>query len=459
MNDIKDRKLHRCTSGQKVWVKPEGFGERVDSFIAVQNTESPMFKDNLMETICERENLWKALRKVKSNKGCAGIDGMNVNELSHFLKENWIEIKSKLLAGKYIPEPVMRIEIPKSGGTGNRKLGIPCVLDRFIQQAILQTLQNKWDRKFSDNSYGFRPNRSARQAVLKAQSYLKSGYSYVVDIDLEKFFDRISHDRLMSRLAVEIGDKRVLKLIRLYLKAGIMENGLITTPTEGTPQGGPLSPFLSNIVLDELDKELERRKLKFVRYADDSNIYVKSLRSGKRVMSSVTSFICNRLKLRVNQSKSAVDLPPNRQFLGFTFTGGNTSNRRKISNKALKRFKSRVRHITRRNKGRSLEVVVNNLNKYLNGWKSYFGICETLSVLRDLDSWIRHRLRCLIWKQWKVYANRRKELMNRNVSESLSSYTAFSAKGPWRISSTKAVQLALNGKFFDSIGVVRLLTN
>jgi len=455
MNDIKDRKLHRCTSGQKVWVKPEGFGERVDSFIAVQNTESPMFKDNLMETICERENLWKALRKVKSNKGCAGIDGMNVNELSHFLKENWIEIKSKLLAGKYIPEPVMRIEIPKSGGTGNRKLGIPCVLDRFIQQAILQTLQNKWDRKFSDNSYGFRPNRSARQAVLKAQSYLKSGYSYVVDIDLEKFFDRISHDRLMSRLAVEIGDKRVLKLIRLYLKAGIMENGLITTPTEGTPQGGPLSPFLSNIVLDELDKELERRKLKFVRYADDSNIYVKSLRSGKRVMSSVTSFICNRLKLRVNQSKSAVDLPPNRQFLGFTFTGGNTSNR----SKALKRFKSRVRHITRRNKGRSLEVVVNNLNKYLNGWKSYFGICETLSVLRDLDSWIRHRLRCLIWKQWKVYANRRKELMNRNVSESLSSYTAFSAKGPWRISSTKAVQLALNGKFFDSIGVVRLLTN
>jgi RNA-directed DNA polymerase len=459
MNDTKDRKLQQCTSGQKVQMMFEGFGERVDSFIAIQNTESPMFKDNLMETVCERENLLKALRKVKSNKGCAGIDGMNVNELSGFLKENWVEVKSELLAGKYTPEAVMRIEIPKPGSTGIRKLGIPSVLDRFIQQAILQTLQNKWDRKFSDNSYGFRPKRSARQAVLKAQSYLKSGYSYVVDIDLEKFFDRISHDRLMSRLAVEIRDKRVLKLIRLYLKAGIMENGLITTPIEGTPQGGPLSPFLSNIVLDELDKELERRNLKFVRYADDSNIYVKSLRSGKRVMSSITSFICNRLKLRVNQSKSAVDIPANRQFLGFTFTNGKASNRRKISNKSLKRFKSRIRHITRRNKGQSLEVVVNNLNKYLNGWKSYFGICETLSVLRDLDSWIRRRLRCLVWKQWKVYANRRKELINRNVSESQSSQTAFSAKGPWRISGTKAVQLALNRKFFDSIGVVRLLTN
>ena len=386
MNDIKDRKLHRCTSGQKVWVKPEGFGERVDSFTAIQNTESPMFQENLMETICERENLWKALRKVKSNKGCAGIDGMKVNELSSFLKDNWIAIKSKLLAGKYIPEPVMRIEIPKPGGAENRKLGIPCVLDRFIQQAILQTLQNKWDRKFSENSYGFRPKRSAHQAVLKAQSYLKSGYSYVVDIDLEKFFDRISHDRLMSRLAVEISDKRLLKLIRLYLKAGVMENGLITTPTDGTPQGGPLSPFLSNIVLDELDKELERRKLNFVRYADDCNIYVKSLRSGKRVMNSISSFICNRLKLRVNQSKSAVDLPANRQFLGFTFTAGKASNRRKISNKSLNRFKSKIRHITRRNRGQSLEVVVINLNKYLNGWRSYFGICETHSVLRDLDS-------------------------------------------------------------------------
>jgi RNA-directed DNA polymerase len=459
MDDTKDRKLQQCTSGQKVQMMFEGFDERVDSFIANQDTEPPMFKDNLMETICERENLWKALRKVKSNKGCAGLNGMNVNELSSFLKENWIEIKSKLLVGKYIPEPVMRIEIPKAGGAGNRKLGIPCVLDRFIQQAILQTLQNKWDRKFSDNSYGFRPNRSAHQAVLKAQSYLKSGYSYVVDIDLEKFFDKISHDRLMSRLAVEIGDKRVLKLIRLYLKAGIMENGLITTPTEGTPQGGPLSPFLSNIVLDELDKELERRNLKFVRYADDSNIYVKSLRSGKRVMSSITSFICNRLKLRVNQPKSAVDAPANRQFLGFTFTEGKASNRRKISDKSLKRFKSRIRHITRRNKGQSLDTVVENLTKYLNGWRSYYGICETSSVLRDLDSWIRRRLRSLVWKQWKVFANRKKELIKRGILEELAVQTAYSTKGPWRISATKALQLVLNCKFFDSIGLPRLLIN
>ena len=459
MNDTKDRKLQECTSGRKVQVKPEGFGERVDSFVAIRDTEPPMFNGNLMGAICERKNLQQALKRVKSNKGKGGVDGMTVEELPVYLKENWLFIKTKLLAGRYVPRPVRRVEIPKAGSKEMRKLGIPTVLDRFIQQAILQVLQYKWDRTFSDSSFGFRPNRSAHQAILKAQEYLKSGYKFVVDLDLEKFFDRVSHDRLMSKLAGKISDKRVLVLIRLYLKAGIMDNGLVTTPTEGTPQGGPLSPFLSNIVLDELDKELEKRGLKFVRYADDSNIYVKSLRSGERVMKSISNFVTRRLKLKVNQSKSAVDVPAKRQFLGFTFTSGSQPDRRKISDKSLKRFKSRIRHITRRNKGRSLDAVVDDLTKYLNGWIGYFGICEAKSILRDMDSWIRHRLRCLIWKQWKVFAKRKKELIKRGVSESLAAQTAFSAKGPWRISGTKAVQLVLNCKFFDSAGVPKLLIN
>jgi len=456
---MKDRKLQQCTSGQKVQMMFEGFGERVDSFIAIQDTEPPMFNDEVMEVICERKNLQQALKRVKSNRGSAGIDKMTVDELPLFLKDNWLSIKSGLLAGKYIPRPIKRVEIPKPGSKEKRKLGIPCVLDRFIQQAILQVLQYKWDKIFSDKSFGFRPGRSAHKAIMKAQSYLVSGYNYVVDIDLEKFFDKVSHDRLMSKLAEKIEDKRVLKLIRLYLKAGIMENGLVSTPTEGTPQGGPLSPFLSNIVLDELDRELEMRGLKFVRYADDCNIYVKSLRSGIRVMESISNFVTNRLKLKVNKLKSAVDVPSNRQFLGFTFTVGRAPNRRKISDKSLKRFKSRIRHITRRNKGQSLDTVVENLTKYLNGWRSYYGICETSSVLRDLDSWIRRRLRSLVWKQWKVFANRKKELIKRGVLEELAAHTAYSAKGPWRISGTKALQLVLNCKFFDSIGLPRLLFN
>ncbi len=292
--------------------------------------------------------------------------------------------------------------------------------------------------------------------MAQAQAYLEQGDSYMVDIDLEKFFDRVCHDRLLSRLAQQIADKRVLTLIRAYLQAGILEDGLTTRPTEGTPQGSPLSPFLSNVVLDELDQELERRGLRFCRYADDCNIYVRSARAGARVMSSVSRFLTQRLKLQVNARKSAVDRPQNRSFLGFSFTGGKLPNRRKIASKTLTRFKARVKELTRRSQGRSLGQVIATLSAYLRGWLGYFGFCQTPAVLRDLDSWIRRRLRCLQWKQWKVYRRRKAELLKRGINPELAHLTAFSAKGPWRISHTQGVQMALNNRFFDQLGLLRL---
>ena len=383
-------------------VKPREPGARVDSSAARQPPERPMYGEHLMEEIVERGNMRAALRQVRANQGSPGVDAMRVDELPDFLKAHWLEIKDQLLQGTYQPQVIKRVEIPKPGSQEKRKLGIPCVLDRLIQQAILQVLQWRWDPTFSACSYGFRPGRSAHQAVAQAQSYIEQGYSYVVDIDVEKFFDRVCHDRLMSRLAERITDKRVLKLIRAYLHAGILEDGLITIPTEGTPQGSPLSPFLSNVVLDEFDKELEARGLRFCRYADDSNIYVRSARAGARVMTSISRFITQRLKLRVNSAKSAVDHPWNRSFLGFSFTGGKRPKRRKIAPKALVRFKARVKALTKRNQGRSLKHVITTLSTYLRGWIGYFGFCQTPAVLRDLDSWIRHRLRCLQWKHWKT---------------------------------------------------------
>ena len=381
---------------------------------------------------------------------------MTVDELAGHLKANWSSIKQLLLKGEYQPKPVRRVEIPKPGRKERRKLGIPCVLDRFIQQAVLQVLQRKWDQTFSDSSYGFRPGRSAHQAISRAQSYLQAGYSWVVDFDLEKFFDRVNHDRLMSRLAVQIADRRVLKLIRAYLNAGIMEDGLVSIPTQGTPQGGPLSPFLSNVVLDELDRELEKRGHRFVRYGDDCNIYVRSQRAGERVMRSVSCFITGRLKLQVNQSKSAVDRPQNRKFLGFSFTGGKQPNRRKIAPESLQRFRAQVRRFTRRKRSISLEERVRQLAIYLRGWRGYFGYCETPSVLRDLDSWIRRRLRCVQWKQWKVYQRRKRELIKLGVNEDLAFITAWSAKGPWRLSHTPGVRIALTNGYFDLLGLPRL---
>ena len=457
MGDVRGGKSCERTSIRGDRVKPEETGARADSPVAGHLTESPMFSKTLMEEVCERENLKAALRRVIRNKGSAGVDGMSVEQITEHLKKDWPAIKEALLSGKYKPQAVKRVEIPKPGG-GIRKLGIPTVLDRFIQQALLQKLQAKWDKTFSENSYGFRPKRSAHQAVAKAQLYIKEGYEYVVDIDLEKFFDRVNHDRLMSRLANRIEDKRVLKLIRSYLEAGIFEDGLISTPSEGTPQGGPLSPFLSNVVLDELDRELESRGHRFVRYADDCNIYVKSPRAGERVMASISSFITNRLKLKVNETKSAVDKPQRRSFLGFSFTGGKESGRRKIATKALAGFTSKIRRITSRNCGRSLKEVIEELAVYIVGWIGYFGFCETPSVLRDLDGWIRRRLRCLIWKQWKVFSKRMSELKKLGVSEQIACPTAYSSKGHWRMSHSPGVQMALSNKYFTSMALPCLLT-
>ena len=437
-------------------VKPEGREGTADLLIARKPSENPMFGEALMEEICERGNRRQALKRVVENQGAPGVDNMSTGELADYLKTQWPVLKVQLLRGTYTPQPVKRVAIPKPNGAGTRNLGIATVVDRFIQQAVLQVLQAKWDASFSESSYGFRPRRSAHQAVEQAQRYLQAGYEYVVDIDLEKFFDRVHHDKLMSALSQRIADKRVLKLIRSYLRAGVMENGLVSIPEAGAPQGGPLSPFLSNVVLDALDKELEKRGHRFVRYADDCNIYVRSQRAGERVMKSISRFITHRLKLKINQQKSAVARPQERKFLGFSFTGGRHANRKMIAPESLQRFQRRVRQLTRRNRQISLEERVSRLSVYLRGWKAYFGLAETWYVFRDLDSWIRRRLRCVLWKQWKTYRRRKRELMKRGVPKALATSTAWSNRGPWRICHTPGVQMALPNQFFDSIGLPKL---
>lgn len=440
-------------------VKPLVNRGMADTLIAGQRAKSPMFGVNLMEAICERENMQMALKRVKRNGGASGVDGMTTEELPKFLKGHWLGIKEQLLGGTYQPQPVRRVEIPKPDG-GKRKLGIPCVVDRLIQQATLQVLQGKWDKTFSKHSYGFRPRRRAHQAVAEAQTYLKQGHEWVVDIDLEKFFDRVNHDRLMSVLAKEIEDKRMLKLIRAFLNAGVMENGLVSPSEEGTPQGGPLSPLLSNIVLDELDRELESRGHQFVRYADDCNIYVRSERAAQRVMESVSSFITRRLKLKVNEAKSAVARPQERKFLGFSFTGGKDPNRRKIAPQALEKFKKRIRQMTNRNHSLNFEKRVESLSNYLEGWKGYFGICQTPSVLEKLDGWIRRRLRSVLWKQWKNCKKRKAELMKRGIRERLAHMAAGSSRGPWRaVREFPGIRIALSNSFFDSLDLTRLAAN
>jgi RNA-directed DNA polymerase len=455
MNTKKQKTLMR-DSTQSRRVKPKGSGSSADVFVLERISESPMESKELMEEICKRINLQAALKRIKSNGGVAGADGMTVDELPTYLKSNWFAIKEKLLTGSYVPQPVRRVEIPKPNGKGKRKLGIPTVVDRFIQQAILQILQRGWDSTFSDHSYGFRPKRSCHQAIAKAQTYLEAGYEWVVDIDLEKFFDQVNHDRLMSTLAKRLQDKRLLKLLRAYLNAGVMEHGLVSPTTEGTPQGGPLSPLLSNIVLDELDKELEKRGHQFVRYADDCNIYVKSERAGKRVMESISRFIIRKLRLRVNLEKSAVDKPSERKFLGFSFTRGKAPNRRKIASESIKRFRIKMRGLTNRNWSISMENRLERISRYLVGWRGYFGYCQTPSVLGNLDSWIRCRLRSAYWKQWKVYGRRWKELVKLGVRKDLAKKVAWSSKGSWRISHSHAVQIALSNAYFDLLGLPRL---
>jgi RNA-directed DNA polymerase len=429
-------------------------GRGTESPTAEHGTES-LAEGQLMEQVCARENLQRALARVKRNQGSAGVDRMTVAELSGYLKVHWPEIRGRLLAGQYQPQPVRRVEIDKPGGMDKRKLGIPCVLDRFIQQALLQVLEPIFEPTFSAFSYGFRPGRSAHQAVTLAQTYIAEGYLWVVDLDLEKFFDRVNHDILLSRVAKKVSDKRILGLIRRYLQAGVLDQGLVQATHEGTPQGGPLSPLLSNILLTDLDRELERRGHRFVRYADDGNIYVKSEHAGQRVKASITRFLATRLKLKVNEAKSAVARPWQRKFLGFSFTR-TPKPRRRIAPQALARFKLRARELTSRSQGRSLGEVIDRLAVYVRGWRGYFGFCETPSVLRDLEQWLRRRLRSLVWKQWKRGRRRYAELIRRGVPRDLAAQTAGSSHGPWRLAASPALHLALPTAYFDALGLPRL---
>ncbi|HWR71819.1 MAG TPA: group II intron reverse transcriptase/maturase [Nitrospirota bacterium] len=431
---------------------PKTVGEGTEPSTVKSATERPA-TERLMEEVCERENLNKALRKVRSNQGSPGIDGMTVDKLRDHLIDHWPAIRKQLIAGKYKPSAVKRVTIPKPDG-GERKLGIPTALDRFIQQAVLQVLQPIWDSAFSDQSYGFRPGRSAHQAVAKAQEYIGQGKAVVVDLDLEKFFDRVNHDILMSRIARKVTDKRLLKLIRAYLAAGVMENGLVSPTDEGTPQGGPLSPLLSNIMLDDLDKELDRRGHSFVRYADDCNIYVKTERAGQRVMESVKRFLTKKLKLKVNEKKSAVGKPQERKFLGFSYTWGKELKRR-IAPAALKRFKTKVRELT--GKSRSIHQTVKNLAKYLTGWRGYFGFSQTPSVIQSLESWIRRRLRSIIWRQGKRGKTRYKELRQRGIPHFQAAVAAGAPTGPWGMARHATVQQAFPNAYFDSLGLPRLV--
>jgi RNA-directed DNA polymerase len=408
-----------------------------------------------MDAVVERDNLKKALAQVRRNKGAPGVDAMSVGDLAAHLKDHWPTIRAQLLDGSYRPQPVRRVEIPKASG-GTRPLGIPTVLDRFIQQAVLQVLQADWDPTFSEHSYGFRPGRSAHQAVARAQECIASGHRWVVDLDLEKFFDRVNHDLLMGLVAQRVSDRRILKLIRGFLVAGVLADGLVGPTDEGTPQGGPLSPLLSNLMLDVLDKELEKRGHRFARYADDCNIYVRSRRAGERVMASVERFLAKRLKLRVNKAKSAVARPSARKFLGLSFTGGREPKRR-IAPQALARFKKRVRELTRRVKSASLERIVEDLSRYLTGWRGYFGFCQTPSTLRRLDEWIRRRLRAIAWKQWRRGPRRFAELRRRGVGKDLAAQAAGSPLGPWRLSNSPALAIALPLAFFASLGLASLV--
>ena len=423
-----------------------------ETLMAKRRTENLAGTERLMEEVCELENCKQALQRVKANKGSPGVDGMTVDELPEYLKQHELEIGEQLRNGTYQPQPVKRVEIRKPDGTGMRKLGVPTVLDRFVQQAVLQVLQKRWEPTFSEHSHGFRPGRSARQAVHEAQQYIAEGYRWVVDLDLEKFFDRVNHDRLMAAVAERVADKRMLKLIRAFLKAGVMEDGLVSPADEGAPQGGPLSPLLSNLVLDELDRELERRGLHFLRYADDCNIYVGSERAGLRVMESVTRFITHRLKLKVNQAKSAVARPGQRKFLGFSFTGEREP-RRRIAPKAIARFKERIRERTRRTRGLSLSQMVKEITTYLRGWLGYFSDCQTPTGLQSLEAWLRRRLRSVVWKQWKRGRTRFRALRKRGVSKDLAAQTAGSPHGPWRIANSPALNIALPNAYFAGLGL------
>jgi RNA-directed DNA polymerase len=411
-------------------------------------------KSDLIETMLERGNLLKALQAVERNQGAAGIDGMEVNQLRRYLLEHWSRIKEQILNGTYEPRPVRRVDIPKAGG-GTRMLGIPTVLDRLIQQAIHQTLSPIWEPVFSAHSYGFRPGRSAEQAIKAVRRHVRSGRRWVVDMDLEKFFDRVNHDVLMARVARRVKDERMLKLIRRYLESGIMTGGLVEQRVEGTPQGGPLSPLLSNILLDDLDKELEKRGHRFSRYADDCNIYVGSRRAGERVMKSLIRFLRERLKLTVNLLKSAVDRPWRRKFLGFSLTVEKES-RVRVAPQSVERFKDKLRVKFREGRGRNLQGFIESLKPLLRGWAGYFSVAETRGVFEDLDQWIRRKLRCMEWRKWKRGRTRRKRLIALGLDGNVARASAFNGHGPWWNAGASHMHAVLPTSFFRRRGLVLL---
>ena len=452
--DERAEKLESHPEGsQRNW-REEGLGA---SKVTARREDSGPETEQLLEAVVERENLWLALKRVERNSGAAGVDKMTVEQLRAYLREHWLRIKEELLAGAYQPLPVRKVEIPKATGKGMRMLGIPTVVDRLLQQALHQVLSPLFEPSFSESSYGFRAGRSAQQAVLKAREYVREGRRWVVDIDLEKFFYRVNHDVLMSRLARRIKDKRVLRLIRRYLQAGMMSNGLTTARREGTPQGGPLSPLLSNILLDELDQELERRGHKFCRYADDCNIYVRSRSAGERVMKSITRFLERRLRLRVNVEKSAVARPWERKFLGYSLTWHRES-RLKVAATSVQRLKAKLREIFRRGRGRNLgKLIEAELTPLLRGWMNYFRLAEGKGIFDELDSWIRRKLRCVIWRQWKRSLARAKGLMKRGLGEVQAWTSATNGRGPWWNAGASHMHAAFPKSYFDRCGLLSLL--
>jgi RNA-directed DNA polymerase len=429
-------------------------GQRSGEARAATNGKGSSGTAALMERVVESRNLKAALKRVRQNKGSPGVDGMTVDELPKYLAENWERIREQLLLGTYQPMPVREVEIPKGDG-GVRKLGIPSALDRFLQQSILQVLQPMFDPGFSEHSYGFRPGRNAHQAVCEAQRYIQGGKRVVVDVDLEKFFDRVNHDVLMGRLEKRIEDKRMLGLIRRYLNAGIMANGVVMERYEGTPQGGPLSPLLANVLLDKVDKELEKRGLSFVRYADDLNVYVSSWRAGEDAMETLNR-LYGQLRLRINEAKSAVDRPWNRKFLGYSFwVAKGREVKRRVAPKALEKFKARVREITDRNGGRSMKSVFDELRGYITGWREYFRLVDTPGVLKGLDEWIRRRLRMMQLKQWKRGPTIYREMKRLGAAEDVARKVAANSRRWWR-NSAKLLNIALPNSYYDRMGIPRL---
>jgi RNA-directed DNA polymerase len=410
----------------------------------------------LIEEVLRRENIKAAHDRVVQNGGAPGIDGMTVDALMTYCREHWAQIRQKLLDGTYMPEPVRKVEIPKPGGKGMRMLGIPTVLDRMIQQAVLQVLQPIFDPTFSDGSFGFRPGRSTQGAVTRAREHIASGHRWLVDLDLEQFFDRVNHDVLMARVARRVKDKRVLLLIRRYLQAGLMEGGLVSPRAEGTPQGGPLSPLLSNVLLDELDKELEHRGHRFVRYADDCNVYVQSKAAGERVMASLERFLRERLRLKVNRDKSAVARPWERKFLGYTVTS-NLQPKLKVAAQSIQRLRSKLRPIWRRGRGREIASTIEELNPIIRGWVAYYRMVVVTGSLQELDAWIRRKLRCLVWRQWKTPGTRLRKLRERGLNSAKAHAGAMNSRGPWWNAGSTHMNLALPNDAFTKMGLVSFL--